>query len=38
MPSPFIQRPPTPEELQAWGACTSNNQDWSEAAAVLRQY
>lgn len=38
MPSPFIQRPPTPEELKAWGACISNKQEWSEAAAVLRQY
>ncbi|KAG1659329.1 hypothetical protein FOA52_010377 [Chlamydomonas sp. UWO 241] len=38
MPSKFIQKPPTSDEVRAWGECISNKESWSEATPVLQQY
>ncbi len=36
--STYIQRPPTADEIRAWGAALTNKAEWSEATNLLRQY
>mmetsp|Transcript_4838 Transcript_4838/g.10389 ORF Transcript_4838/g.10389 Transcript_4838/m.10389 type:complete len:497 (+) Transcript_4838:49-1539(+) len=38
MPSKYIGRPPTPDELREWRAAIQNKAEWSEAVPVLQQY
>ncbi|MEW5310001.1 MAG: hypothetical protein WDW38_001837 [Sanguina aurantia] len=38
MPSQFIQRPPTVQELGEWKAAIVNKESWSDAVPLLQQY
>ena len=38
MPSTYIQKPASPEELKAWGQSISNKLEWSEGVSALMQF